>query len=144
MDDVQLLTYLVEVDVHALELELRSAVVTMRLSVPSRKRGQDQWAGNRRCIHAIAVEAVLARDGLPKSRGQQRCFEVVSSRVERRGGGLGARAGTHQKAAPIWLPWETCQLQVAMIRSAGVDRSNLRIGRSEGEPRGEEKFTLAI
>lgn len=26
-----------------------------------------------------------------------------------------------------------------MIRSAGVDRSNLRIGRSEGEPVGEKK-----
>lgn len=55
-----------------------------------------------------------------------------------------SRRWTHQKAAPIWLPWETCQLQVAMIRSGGVDRSNLRIGRSEGEPVVEEKFTLAI
>lgn len=61
-----LLTYLVEVDVHALELELGSAVVTVQSSVPGRGRGRDQWAGNRRCIHAIAVETVLARDGLPK------------------------------------------------------------------------------
>lgn len=60
--------------------------------------------------------------------------------VARRGGGL----RTHQKAAPIWLPWETCQLRVAMIRSGGVDRSNLRIGRSEGEPVVEKEFTLAI
>lgn len=55
-----------------------------------------------------------------------------------------ARSWTHQKAAPIWLPWETCQLQVAMTRSGGVDRSNLRIGRSGGEPVGEEKVRLAI
>lgn len=73
-----LFTDLVEVDVHALELELGSAVVTMQLSVLSGGTGRDQWAGNRRYVHAIAVEAVLARDGLPK---EQRSVTMMRASV---------------------------------------------------------------
>lgn len=139
-----LLTYLVEVDVHALELELRSAVVTVQLSVPSRNRGQDQWAGNRRCIHAIAVEAVLARDGLPKNSRSVTMLRgrIVACRASRRWTWSSSRDAPESSTDLVTLG--NVSATVAMIRSAGVDRSNLRIGRSEGEPKGEKKFTLAI
>jgi hypothetical protein len=56
-------------------------------------------------IHAIAIEAVLARDGLP--------VELVNIQVPKHRGDdlrvFGRRLvrsrGTYQKAAPIWLPY---------------------------------------
>ena len=95
------MTYLVEVDVHALELELGGAIVD-----------------------TVAVEAVLARDGLPKIEVS---IDVASafSRI-----GLPTRVLTHQKAAPIWLPYKLSV--VFQHRESGS--SYLRTDRSGGEP----------
>lgn len=54
--------YLVEVDVHALELEIRGAIVAANASICN-------FAVNMRKdfhIHTRAVEAMLAGDGLPE------------------------------------------------------------------------------
>ena len=56
--------YLVEVDTHALQLELRCAVVAASGSVPGDKHSRWKAKGN---IQSIAVEAMLARDSLPES-----------------------------------------------------------------------------
>ncbi len=55
-------TDLVEVDVHALELELGGAIVPM--GAVSDEGLIERECGDRH-VHAIAVEAVLAGDGLP-------------------------------------------------------------------------------
>ena len=57
-------TYLVEVDTHALQLELRCAIVAASGSVPGDKHSRSKAEGN---IQSITVEAVLARDSLPES-----------------------------------------------------------------------------
>jgi hypothetical protein len=83
-------TYLVEVDVHALELEIGGTIVPSEGQYIVR----DGFARllDRDYLHAGAIETVLARDGLPVVKSIAiRCRRIL----------LG---WTHQKAAPIWLP----------------------------------------
>ena len=84
-------TDLIEVDVHALELELGGAIVP----IGAVSEGLIEMGGGDRHIHAIAVEAVLAGDGLPEGEVSIDCH-----------GQRGWRGwvGSYQKAAPIWLP----------------------------------------
>lgn len=81
--------YLIEVDVHALELEVRGAIVPSPVS-----RACPLAVFQMGDLHAGAIETVLARDGLPA-----RLLGLLLSSWARAGG------STHQKAAPIWLPY---------------------------------------
>lgn len=60
-------SHLVEVDVHALQLEVGGAIVTiLRVRRPNPLPIVDQLRGVKKLhLHTGAVKAVLARDGLP-------------------------------------------------------------------------------
>ena len=89
-------TNLVEVDVHALKLKIRRAIVAMKVSASYKQESLQSVSMMIECLHARAVEAMLARDGLPicLSISQSLCRVRVSEIVA-------TLRYTHQKAAPI-------------------------------------------
>jgi hypothetical protein len=101
-------TYVGEVDVQALELEVGGTIVPSQKYQTAIPRSSGIVEEYRRNLLAIAVKAVLASNGLPVVR--------VSTSFSFRHpiGGLsccvgqffGGR-GTYQKAAPIWLPYKS-------------------------------------
>ena len=117
------MTDLVEIDIHAFELKVGRAVVSV--SAPTQRRSprknrspeSDEW-GN---IHARAIKTMLARDGLPTDTLDSSSSSTTSN---------AARGGTNQKAAPIWLPYRV----YISLYSNRDDILHSHIGRSEDEP----------
>jgi hypothetical protein len=88
--------YLIEIDVHALELKVRGTIVARGMLVGCKQEACTATLYDRRHLHARAIEAMLARDCLPIS------LSVLAVLVSRSCIKASRRRGcTHQKAAPI-------------------------------------------
>lgn len=97
-------TNLVEVDVHALQLEIGGAIV------PVPQSGRDPFSGLSETpkrwlgyIHTRAVQTMLASDSLPAYQLENSNWHPGHS--ESMFQGPVVMVETYQKAAPIWLPY---------------------------------------
>lgn len=120
---------MVEVDVHALKLEVGITGEANKTS--DRHSAQLISISN---LLAITVEAVLASNVLP---GEESVFFSWSPTIDARD-----ECSTYQKAAPIWLPYITQKKTRLALPSPSFpmsifSESHLHIGRSGGEPIGK-------